>query len=186
MSFALLFLCTGNRCRSPFAAALMEQRLGDHDVIVRSAGLLPGGEATPAEGIRVGSEYRIDLTPHVSRHFTRELADDADLVLTMTNSEAREVVTSHPDSWPRVFTVKSFVRWLGGQDVPAAGVSRSWLEQAGAPRTPHELLGAHADDEVEDPFGRSARTWRRVATELSDAVDRVVAAMPVRSGLPVR
>jgi protein-tyrosine phosphatase len=183
MAFALLFLCTGNQCRSPFAAELTRHRLAGRDVVVRSAGLMPGGQSVPAEGIRIGSEYRLDLSAHVSRRFDRELADDADLVLTMTNAQAREVVTSHLESWPRVFTLKSFVRWLGTEPVPAGGITRAWLEDVAAARSPHELLGSNAADEVEDPMGRSLRTWRRVAAELADAVNLLV---PVLPALPAR
>jgi len=184
MSFVLLFLCTGNQCRSPLAAGLTRQRLQGDDVIVRSAGLLRGGQAVPAEGLRIASGYGLDLSGHVSRRFDAELAADADLVLTMTNAQAREVVTSQPDVWPRVFTIKSFVRWLGSQQVPSEGLSRAWLNSAGASRAPHELLGSSPAAEVEDPMGRSLRTWRRVATELSDLVDRVVPALPAHHGVP--
>jgi hypothetical protein len=102
----------------------------------------------------------------------------------MTNSQAREVVTSHPELWPRVFTVKSFVRWAAGQQPPRAGLSRSWLDEAGAGRDLHELLGSAQGDEIEDPMGRSPRVWRRVAAEISAAVDRMVPLMPVQSRVP--
>lgn len=186
MSFTLLFLCTGNQCRSPLAAELTRRRLARRDVIVRSAGLLPGGRPVPAEGIRIASDYHLDLTGHVSRRFDEELAADSDLVLAMTNAQAREIVTSHADVWPRVFTLKPFVRWLSAQSVPREGLSRGWLNEVAAARSPHELLGSSAADEVEDPLGRSLRTWRRVAVELSQAVDLLVPALPTRSTIPSR
>lgn len=184
MPFAVLFLCTGNQCRSPLAAELARRRAGGKDVVVRSAGLLPGGASVPPAGIRIGADYGVDLSSHLSRRFDDELAADADLVLTMTNSQARDIVTSYADSWPRVFTLKSFVRWVGGQRVPATGMTREWLEDAAADRSLHELLGSGHGDEIEDPMGRPPRVWRRVAAELSAAVDQLVPVLPELSRAP--
>jgi protein-tyrosine phosphatase len=184
MPFSLLFVCTANQCRSPLAEALARRRFAGRDVIVRSAGLLPGGESVPEIGIHVARDLGLDLSAHISRRFTSELAADADLVLAMTNSQARDLVTTHAELWPRIFTVKSFVRWANAQQTPAAGLSRDWLEAAGSAREMRELLGSSQADEVEDPMGRPPRVWRRVARELSGAIDQLVALMPVARGIP--
>src|SRR6476646_1415768 len=81
----VLFLCTGNICRSPMAEALLRHRLGDQgvDAHVHSAGLRIVGEPASAHGVDVMADRGLDLTAHRSRTMNRELLEDADLVLGM-------------------------------------------------------------------------------------------------------
>jgi protein-tyrosine-phosphatase len=86
-TFNLLFVCTGNTCRSPMAEgaarAELEQRGWAH-VRVGSAGLAAyDGAPATAEAVTVAARHGVDLTGHRSRALTRELVDWADLVLAM-------------------------------------------------------------------------------------------------------
>ena len=94
--FRLLFVCTGNTCRSPMAEAIARRRLGERgwsQVEVASAGVaaFPG---SPASGgaVRVARSRGLDLSDHASTPLTPELARDADLILTMTSSHLMRVV----------------------------------------------------------------------------------------------
>ncbi|WP_022882150.1 arsenate reductase/protein-tyrosine-phosphatase family protein [Gryllotalpicola ginsengisoli] len=173
---AILFVCTANRCRSPLAAALMRAVLPDDAAEVTAAGLLPGGEPMPEAGLKVAAEFGLDLRGHVSRRLDVGTARSADVVLTMTRHQAREVVAELPELWPRVFTAKQFTRWLT-QHPPVAGLTRDWLSAEAADRSPLELLGADPADDIEDPMGKSAGTWRRVAGELLSAADQLAGAL---------
>ena len=83
----ILFVCTGNTCRSPMAAALfnkiaIEKNL---DVRIESAGIFANdGEGASAEAIVVMKEYDIDLLGHHSQTINSELLEKSDLILTMT------------------------------------------------------------------------------------------------------
>ena len=91
----ILFVCTGNTCRSPMAAGIaraVAAERGLTDVVVQSAGVganpLPPGMPMPVIGasdgaLLVAMEHGIDLGAHRARPLTRELIDQADLVLAM-------------------------------------------------------------------------------------------------------
>ena len=84
----VLIVCTGNTCRSPLAAALIRQGLlltGHSGVEVESAGTGAGDGAPASEGAYlVALESGLDLSAHRARLLTKELVDQADLVLTMS------------------------------------------------------------------------------------------------------
>jgi protein-tyrosine-phosphatase len=85
--FNLLFVCTGNTCRSPMAEGIARaelERRGWHNVEVRSAGLAArSGDSASDAAIRVGRRYGVPLEDHRSRRLSPELVDWADLVLAM-------------------------------------------------------------------------------------------------------
>ena len=88
-SFRLLFVCSGNTCRSPLAEALAQRELGTLGwrVEVRSAGV-SALSGTPASSGSLGAAQRhgLDLREHRSREVDEELIDWADLILVMSPS----------------------------------------------------------------------------------------------------
>src|ERR687888_2314530 len=83
----VLFVCTGNTCRSPLAEAIARKiaiERGLHDVEVASAGTSAWDGAPASDGaLLVGMERNLDLSQHRSQTLTRELVRDADLILAM-------------------------------------------------------------------------------------------------------
>ena len=83
----LLFVCTGNTCRSPLAEAIARREAierGLIDLEAESAGTSAWDGAPASDGAwLVALERHLDLSQHRSRQLTRELVDDADLVLAM-------------------------------------------------------------------------------------------------------
>lgn len=84
----LLFVCTGNTCRSPMAEALLKSELEKRnitDISVSSAGLSVY-ENSPAtqNAISVLKEIGIDISDHVSTQLTKQMVDDADYIFCMT------------------------------------------------------------------------------------------------------
>jgi protein-tyrosine phosphatase len=85
----LLFLCTGNTCRSPLAESIAREEAGRRgsDVECRSAGTFAwGGQPAAANAIRVARDHGLDLGSHRSRALDAELLDTTDLVLGMDES----------------------------------------------------------------------------------------------------
>ena len=94
----ILFVCTGNTCRSPMAEALCKKLLAEQvgctpeelpqrGFIVLSAGLAAMmGAAAAAEAVEVAREFGVDLTSHASRPLTQRLVAQADFVIAMTRS----------------------------------------------------------------------------------------------------
>jgi protein-tyrosine phosphatase len=168
MTATILFLCTANRCRSPLAAALLEQSLAAQGTTAKvlSAGLLRSGDPVPADGISVAQEFGLDLTGHLSRRMTGDIIDSADLVLGMAREHAREAVAAVPARWPRTFTLLQFVRWLESVDLPRRAALGDWLDGVAGDRPRTSLIGADPKDDIDDPMARPLRVWRETATLL--------------------
>ena len=86
--FRLLFVCTGNTCRSPMAEAIARKRvedLGWRQVEVGSAGVGALHGSPAADGaVRVAAGHGLDLSGHAATYLTAEVAGSADLILTMS------------------------------------------------------------------------------------------------------
>ena len=91
----VLLVCTGNICRSPLAEAMLLRTLkerGIEGVTVTSAGTGAWDGAPASEGAYlVGLERGLDLSGHRARLLTRELVEDADLILTMARHHRARV-----------------------------------------------------------------------------------------------
>jgi protein-tyrosine-phosphatase len=94
--FRLLFVCTGNTCRSPMAEAIARQRvegLGWTGFEVRSAGVGAHDGSPASDGaVRAARSHGLDLAGHSSTLLTPEEASAADLILTMSPSHLVRVV----------------------------------------------------------------------------------------------
>lgn len=91
----VLLVCTGNICRSPLAEAMLRRELasrGAGDITVLSAGTGAWDGAPASEGAYlVGLEHDLDLSGHRARLLTRDLVQDAGLVLTMARHHRARV-----------------------------------------------------------------------------------------------
>jgi protein-tyrosine phosphatase len=90
----ILFVCTGNTCRSPLAVLALRAELGEDAGAVEldSAGTAAsGGEPASAGSLRVAAAAGFDLSGHRSRPLTREQVRDADLVFVMSPSHRAAV-----------------------------------------------------------------------------------------------
>ena len=97
----ILFVCTGNTCRSPMAEVLCNKMLseaGVTDIKALSAGLAVA-EGVPASqnAICAVGELSTDLSAHVSRQVTREMIADCDAVYAMTGSHAAMLKKAFPE-----------------------------------------------------------------------------------------
>jgi protein-tyrosine phosphatase len=104
----LVFVCTGNTCRSPLAEALGKKLLADrlkcrpHELqergfVIRSAGIsaIPGGAAA-TEAIEAAREFGADLTTHASQPLTMEIVEQADYLVAMTRGHLLAIIHQFP------------------------------------------------------------------------------------------
>ena len=96
----ILFICTGNTCRSPMAAGYFKSLLNSDEtnrVEVLSAGTFAGnGEPASANSIRSARKLGIDISDHKSALLTRELAESADIIVAMTESHKHAIGAISP------------------------------------------------------------------------------------------
>jgi protein-tyrosine-phosphatase len=96
----ILFVCSGNTCRSPIAEAITRRLLkeaGRTDIAVSSAGTSAWDGSPASDGaLLVGMERGLDLSSHRSRQLTPEILKDSDLILVMSPSHLSRVKEIDP------------------------------------------------------------------------------------------
>ena len=140
----ILFVCTGNTCRSPMAEALFNARKGTDEWVAESAGVFASsGSPASSNAIAALKELEIDLQSHRSQPVTRTLLEDADLVLTMTNGHRYSLLQNFPEFERKVYLLNAF----GTSKVPA---------------------------DVLDPFGGSLEMYQKTRDEIDRSIADLV------------
>lgn len=106
----LLFVCTGNICRSPMAEVIARARLGEKSGWkVASAGVAAiDGEPASEEAVVACREIGLDLRQHGSQPVTRELMETSRWVVVMTETHREVLSRRFPEFHARIRTLKSF------------------------------------------------------------------------------
>lgn len=141
----ILFVCTGNICRSPLAETMLKRALHERNVVevtVESAGTGAWDGAPASEGAYlVALERGLDLSSHRARLLTREIVEDASLILTMARHH------------------RARVHELGGE---------------GRVHVLGEYVGKNGEEaEVGDPFGGDLEVYRDTCAELEALIATV-------------
>ncbi len=115
----VVFVCTANICRSPMAEFLFRRHLASStEWQTCSAGLMARhGIPASRHAVKAMKEMAIDLRPHRSQPITRELVDDASLIVAMTAAHRDELCERFPDAETRTALLKAFDPASDGCDV---------------------------------------------------------------------
>ncbi|GIP19035.1 protein-tyrosine-phosphatase [Paenibacillus montaniterrae] len=183
----ILFLCTGNTCRSPMAEAFLKGLAHEKGLIlaVRSAGI------STVDGLPVSTNSKHALERRGIQHqgssvaMNEEALHWADLILTMTTSHKREVMRRYPEVMDKLYTLKEYAYM---DDQLQAKLNE--LEELYSELQMQQLLGQPIDEEkrkraqklelsmpsfdIADPFGGSQSIYDACADELEDAIFKLV------------
>ncbi len=145
MAKKILFVCTGNTCRSPMAEGLLKKIANDNQfsVEVRSAGIaaFPGVPVT-AEAVQACREKGVDISSYQSQPLSKNLVMDSDLILTMTGKHKEMILKKMPALEPKVALLSEFA-------------------------------GAGAED-VEDPVGQPIDAYRAVLGQMEEYLKKAL------------
>jgi protein-tyrosine phosphatase len=176
----VVFLCTGNRFRSPLAAAIFTEAARKHGlpVSVESVGTIDAG-SRPAfpETISQAERLGFDVSSHRARHARKVDLSTADVVIGFERSHVAYAVVDAGVPTEKAFTLPELVQLLEFEDVPVRGAepadgARLAIEQAHARRL--ALGRAPGSPEIVDPAAAPRRVQVQVADEILDHVDRLV------------
>ncbi len=150
----ILFVCTGNVCRSPMAEYILRHRLGsDYSVSIRSAGLYAVEGAPASEhAVQVLDEWGIDARPHKARLLTDERMREADLILVKTEAHRTDILQRRPEMEEKVRLLGSFGTRRDSFDIP-------------------------------DPAGLSLDMYRRTRDRIDEAVSDLILYLMEHGGL---
>jgi protein-tyrosine-phosphatase len=143
----ILFVCTGNTCRSSMAEAIAKKIVSEKgkegDIEISSAGIyaLPGDSATP-QAVEAMGEWGIDLSYHRARSLEPKLAEGSDIILTMTASHKKNIIHMYPFVKNKVFTLYEY----------CCGLS----------------------SDIEDPYGKGVDVYKKCAEELKKNITNVI------------
>ncbi len=102
----ILFVCTGNTCRSPMAEVIFNFDYADRGYIAESAGLCADGSPMSENALDALFEegYRIKGV-HPSRQLTKAMLEAADLVVGISSSHAMQIIMSNPEYAVKVYAM---------------------------------------------------------------------------------
>lgn len=188
--FEVLFVSTGNVCRSPLAERIaeheLEAALGPAAGAFRlaSAGTWGhDGAAMEPHARQVLMERGMRHTGFVARELLPEHLAVADLVLTGSAEQRHQVTLLDPHAVARAFTMREFARVARGLDVtglPTAAPARARELVARIAARREQLHAGPVEDDIADPYGAPLHVFRLCADQISDCLDAFVGLLAGR------
>jgi protein-tyrosine phosphatase len=176
----VLFVCTGNVCRSPMAEGFLRHEAARRglDIETKSTGTHAWyGRAATIDGRKVMGEFGVPIDDHRTLELDEALVAWSDLIIGMSREHTRDTVRAFPDAERKSWTLKALLELL--PSLPPYTDTEAWLEAAWAKRDSVTIQGADLD--VEDPIGERQSAYRRVATEIQELIERFAAGLEAQA-----
>ena len=146
----VMFICTGNICRSAMAHGLFKKKVLDNnlDIEVYSCGIYASIGDTPTyEARRVMEEYGVDIKNHKATNIKYSDIKKMDLILCATASHKYAVIDIYPELKDKVFTMKEYVNYKREN---------------------------HYSIDIKDPWGYDIDTYRSCASEIDECLELLI------------
>lgn len=144
----VMFICTGNICRSAMAHWLLKKKLIDlkrNDIDVYSCGIYAqDGDIPTYEAREAINEYNVDLSNHFAINIKNSNINDIDLILCATTGHKIAVIDIYPELKGKVFTMKEYVNY---------------------DRKNHDSV------DIKDPWGYDLETYRSCLAEIDECLE---------------
>lgn len=145
----IMFICTGNICRSAMAKALMEKKVKDYQLInieIYSSGIFAEtGDKASYSAIEIMQEYGIDLTKHEATNIKQSNIQEMDLILCATASHKYSVLQMYPQLKEKVYTIKEYAKDNKQEDL-----------------------------DIKDPWGYDIEIYRYCAAEIDKYIEEII------------
>ena len=177
-AFEAVFVCTGNRARSPLAALLFRRYSSGVDVRVRSAGTLDF-EGLPAlpEAVAAGRQLGIDLSGHRSRALRAVDLSRADVVLGFEPFHASAAIAEAQADPERTFLLGELAALVGTDESETEPAARARSLVTGAHARRGSSPWAASGVAIADPVGKPPEVVRALAAEIDRHVKYLVERM---------
>ena len=146
----IVFVCTGNSCRSPMAEGLLGEMLKEKNIQgieVFSAGTNPVPGASPTrETIEIMRKEGIDISGHKSTYITYDLISQADLILVMGEVHKEKILDMKPEVKNKVFLLREFADDISEGEIP----------------------------DIVDPIGQPLSVYEKCLFEIKDALKKAL------------
>lgn len=169
----ILFVCTGNICRSPMGELMLRRYLAHTSIEVSSAGTR-GLVARPIDpsSKRLMDSLSIDSSSFRSRQLTREMAESADLVLCFEHNQVQDIIALAPQAVRHTFLLTEFAGmclYCARNGLVHGETIQERLESVVNVASFVRPLIPPARD-IEDPFGKAFPVFRAAAEQINKAL----------------
>jgi protein-tyrosine phosphatase len=189
--FVVLFVCTGNICRSPIAEQLFRagtRTLGGLIASSSAGTYARPGQAMTEQASALSRLYNGDPSQHQASQVTAERIKAANLIVTMTREHRAEVVSTVPRASRKTFTLRELDRlintyrelepeaWATPRGASAANLDTFFREvtsMRGFSRVPVSL----GDDDIVDPYRRNQEVYDEAGKLISQSITQVAEAV---------
>lgn len=143
----IMFICTGNICRSAMAEGIMKQIVKENKIEaeIYSCGIYAQkGESAAYFAIEAVKEYGVDISSHKATNIRESNIEQMDLILCATLSHKESILYYYPSLQGKVYTIKEYAKVRGEKDL-----------------------------DIQDPWGYDEKVYKSCALEIKECLQEI-------------